>query len=516
MSVMKKDLDKIKKLYGEDFARNFCRQYFSHVLEREDFSFTAFLTSIIAPSRFFYEDLLKSGRVEKFRDALFGMLSQEQTEEVDIQETPEELMKKVGYTLYKCITNDDILKFKKYYAKGEEICTFKDEQRVNTHIVFWAVKDNAESIKRSEKPEREDEYGTSVISIQFTRGIQSTLSIKNRYNHTVEYPDATFSNNLEEIHPGLTASFKKYYGIQLVNGGQAFDLPGYVVDNNGIYHKYNYAIENIYYCVDNKVVTNGECVQYDPTRYIFADYYLIDRKEKTVHLLPGSRIWDTFVYQFENIKKIDVTIDGENKNVLIYQEGKESIEIVLNKYGKILKFTNNNVESLGSGFMQYSSEIEEITLNNVKEIGDYCLMDNTTLKKFDADSIEKIGNRALASNQQLTSLSWKKIREIGDFFLTSNRILDTLDFPKLTSVGAEFMYNNNSLKKLSFPKLRNIQPGFLKCNNCAESFYSPVLDPDKYLEVLTEHLKGLKKDNLFAKLMHKMPKVKKIDVWDLL
>ena len=195
-------------------------------------SFADLIFLMLLKERIFYEDLVAKNRVEQFKNALYGILNFEKTESYDIQETPEELMKKAGYTLYKCETNEDILKFKKYYAKGEELCTFNDSQRINNYTVFWAVKDDVDRIKRENfsQPRRQDEYGTSVISIQFSKGLESTLSIKNRYNHTVEYCDSTFSNDLENIQAGLTDSFKKFYGIQLVNGGQKFELPGYVVD----------------------------------------------------------------------------------------------------------------------------------------------------------------------------------------------------------------------------------------------------------------------------------------------
>ncbi len=514
---MKKDLDRIKKLYGEEFAKKFCRPYFSHILEREDFSFADFLVSKISPSKFFYEDLLRSGKIEKFKNALFGMLNSEKLHVADIEETPEELMKQAGYTLYKCNTNDDILKFKKYYAKGEEICTFNDDKRLSTHIVFWGVKDNADEIRREnfKNPRRQDEYGTSVISIQFTRGLESTLSIKNRYNHTVEHCDATFSNDLENIQAGLTDSFNKYYGIQLVNGGQAFDLPGYVVDNNGIYHKYNYEIENIYYCADNTIIKNGKSKHYDPTRYIIADYYIIDRKDKIIELFQGSGITDSFINQFGVIQKIDVTINNDNKTIMIYTDDEEPIELTINKYGQIIKFVNNNVEKLSDGFMQYSKSIQELTLDNVKEIGNQCLMDNTTLRKFNARKLIKIGHMALSSNISLKELSLNATVEIGNQFLISNEILENFECCKLKKVGSEFMSGNKQLLELSFPRIEKIGQGFMDSNDCATKFYAPLLDIDKYGMFLNIHLKELKKNNLFAKIMQKIPKIKKPDIWDL-
>ena len=143
--------------------------------------------------------------------------------------------------------------------KGEELCTFNGG-RLNSCYVFFAVKKNVNEIKREnfKNPFRQDEYGTSVISIQFSKDDTYTLSIKNRYNHTVNNPDATFSNDLDNIIPGLTKSFENYYGHQINSSKQVFELDGYVRANDGKFYKYNYEVDNIYYCPDNIIIDNFE------------------------------------------------------------------------------------------------------------------------------------------------------------------------------------------------------------------------------------------------------------------
>ena len=157
--------------------------------------------------------------------------------------TPEELLKEAGYTLYKCETEDEIQSFRKYYHDTEELCTFR-EKRLEDSYVFFAVKDNADEIKRENfsNPIRDDEYGTSVISIQFTKDEYHILSIKNRYNHRVRNPDATFSNNLDNIIGGLTKSFDVHYGLKQRIIKRDFDIPGYVIGKDNKYYKYNYLI----------------------------------------------------------------------------------------------------------------------------------------------------------------------------------------------------------------------------------------------------------------------------------
>ena len=156
-------------------------------------------------------------------------------------------------------------------------------------MFFFAVKTNVDEIKRENfpNPERQDEYGTSVISIQFTKDENCTLSIKNRYNHTVPNPDATFSNNLDNIIFGLTYNFEKYYGFKqkYIND---FELKGYVRANDGKYYKYNYEINNIYYCPNNIIIDNFEVKRLPKEKYLLFDYFILDLQNKRLQLYDDS------------------------------------------------------------------------------------------------------------------------------------------------------------------------------------------------------------------------------------
>ena len=214
-------------------------------------------------------------------------------EEVIVEENPFELLKKAGYNLFECQTEEEIQSFKRYYEPNERICTFNGNRLSICHV-FFAVKENVDEIKRKDfsDPQRQDAYGTSVISIQFTKGDVNTLSIKNRYNHTVNQPDATFSNNLENIIPGLTYSFTKHYNLNInQNDSKDLELPGYVLANDGKFYKYNYEINNIYYCPDNIIIDRfGVKKDYqEKEKYILADYFLIDLVNKKVKIYTRKR-----------------------------------------------------------------------------------------------------------------------------------------------------------------------------------------------------------------------------------
>ena len=94
----------------------------------------------------------------------------------------------------------------------------------------------------------------------------------------VTNPDATFSNNLDNIIPGLTDSFEKEYGFDICNKEEEIYIPGYVMPSDGKLYKFNYEIYNIYYCPNNIIIDNGKIIKdySNKSRYIFIDYYIID------------------------------------------------------------------------------------------------------------------------------------------------------------------------------------------------------------------------------------------------
>ena len=188
------------------------------------------------------------------------------------------------------------------------MCTFLDPvARLENKYVFFAVKKNVLDIKREDFliPDRQDEYGTSVISIQFTRDKSNHLSIKNRYNELVNNPDSTFNNNLDNIVPGLTMSFYKTYDIKEVYfENSEFQMENYISVNEE-YFKYNYKLNDIYYCANNVIVDNGNVIRYDLEKYIIMDYFIIDLVNKKVDVYD-SKLRDSFSEVIGKIKNIEI------------------------------------------------------------------------------------------------------------------------------------------------------------------------------------------------------------------
>ncbi len=494
------DLKLIKKYYGENMM-HLCRELFPTILETPGLLFKL-IDDSFAHSKFLYDDIAEDYLQNDFKNFIYNLVETENQEKPFRKETPFELLKEAGYNLYECKKEKDIQSFKNYYAKGEKLCSFKGG-RLKSCYVFFAVKENVDEIKREnfKEPERQDEYGTSVISIQFSRGKTNTLSIKNRYNHTVRQCDATFSNNLENIIKGLTKSFERHYKLNInqnKNGSDEFEIPNYVLANDGKFYKYNYEINNIYYCPDNIIIDNFEVKKIEKEKYIVADYFIIDLVNKEIKLYD-DKIKDSFIEGLQYIDKIEVARDKENggKNINITFKNDEKAFIKLDKYNRLLGYINNNIKAVGWGFLKENRSLKFIEMNNLFYADDAFLRDNwdieylcfpnllrtgtnflylnTTIKKADFPNLTKVGGRFMSNCKLLNEINAPKLREVGNEFLSKNDMLIVADFPELVIVKDGFLFNNQLLEILNFPKVRQFGNECLMKNGRIRELYLPEL-----------------------------------------
>ena len=509
------DLKLIKKKYGEEMM-HLCRKLFPTILEEEG-KLISILDSTFGHPKYLYDDIKND--TKKFKDFIYYIYGST-TEKKVIDKTPFELLDEAGYTLYECKCESDISEFKKYYRKDEELCTFNDD-RLKTNYVFFALKKNVDEIKRENfnDPKREDEYGTSVISIQFTRGRVNTLSIKNRYNHTVINPDCTFNNDLEKIIPGLTYSFEKYYNLN-INQNYPVELStNYVRANDGKYYKYNMEIGNIYYCPENTIIRNGEVIKkfMDKEKYIVMDYFILNLQNKEENninpksvSLYSKIIKDSFVDDLKDLKKINITKVNKNEKIIeLIKNNDDIVYIKLNKFNNIVSYKNLGLNIIKDNFLKYNSKLESIIIDNVTKIGDNFLSSNRIIKNIDVKNVLKIGDNFLDHCSSLRSINLESVKEIdndflkmseyleyinapnlisvkdnflqlnwkmktlvlpslisaGDSFLAFNTNLELLSIPNLESTGVHFLYSNQNVKSINFNKLKELKAGFFKSNS---------------------------------------------------
>ena len=472
----------IRKKYGENMW-HLCRKLFPTILEVPG-KLSSTMLNLFQPSRSLYHDITKFGLENQFKNIITYMCWDKSLDHVKTGKSPEELLRSVGYTLYTCDTHSDVLKFTKYYKKEERLCSFKDPDRTKNNYVFFAVRDDAEELRREDftSPERQDKYGTSVISIQFSRDFYNTLSIKNRYNHTVQNPDATFDNDLEQIVPGLTESFAEFYGIREVYSSARLAIPGYVSDINGRFYKVNCTDNDYYYCPDNimiDIASRTLDMRYsDKNRYLFMDGFVLDLKnKKIVHYLNQNdrrNSQKAFVKMIGKIEDIKITNEDGYKKVVITNSKKKEVTIKLDENGCIIGYINNNVRYLPNGFMNYSNSLKEVQLDRCSFIGDECFYGSQSLEEIVLPNVTSIGFGFCYENQSMTRCIIPKCRFIGDDFLSCNYCLKETDFNNVMFVGYGFLRDNTGLRELEMNSLIRTGDEFL-FNHQLEVLKTPKL-----------------------------------------
>lgn len=453
------DLKLIKKHYGEKMM-HLCRELFPTILETEGKLFSI-ISEHFAHSRFLYEDIINNHMEVEFKDYIFSFIDVSKKEDQkELIQTPKELLDEAGYELFECHNEEEIQAFKKYYAKDEELCTFRGG-RLERCYVFFAVKKDVNKIRREDftSPKRQDEYGTSVISIQFTKDSSNTLSIKNRYNHTVNNPDATFSNDLDNIIPGLTESFNEHYHLHANRGIKGFELPWYVRAKDGKYYRFNDEKDNRYYCPNNIIIDNFEVHEYNKSQYLVMDMFVLDLTKKKFFSNVRERYYeiDSSTRAFmKSIGTIDsIRIENEkntgNKDVII----NDDIIIGINNKNQIIKYINNKVDEIENGFLAENRTLEYLELNRVEKIGNFFLYHNMMLKELKLPTVVRIGRRALYSDESLERIYLPKVRQIDHEFARNTPDLTSAYLPLLEYIGEESFYHTG-LEMIDLPSVKYI------------------------------------------------------------
>ena len=503
--MMEDELKQIKKLYGEEMM-HLCRDLFPSILENKGL-LLSLLQSTFASTHSLANDIKENDLYEEFKSLIYSFIDVEENNKVITNKTPFELMNEAGYKLYECKSELDIQRFKKYYSPDEVLCTINNGGRLNRCHVFFAVKHNVDEIKRENfpNPKRQDEYGTSVISIQFSKDHHNTLSIKNRYNHTVNNPDSTFSNNLENIIPGLTDSFEKYYGYNInqnARSSSAFltEELDYIKGSDGKFYRYNSEINGAYYCENNIIIKDGNVItkyRDNPERYILIDDYILDLANKNITKYDDNGKEDSFIKSINdvgNIKKIEVNKNDKNRTVTIEYDNNRQVTIELNKQNEMIEYENKHITEIGDSFLFDNKSLCEISLPNVRKIGNEFMFKNENINYISLPNVQTIGNDFMYGNEKLKELSLPNVKTVGYDFMFINEKLEKLSLPNVQKIGNDFMfYNygiedltlpnvqkigarfmyNSEIKKLSLPNVHTIEGEFMSCNDKLTNIYIP-------------------------------------------
>lgn len=353
--------------------------------------------------------------------------------------TQEEIIddfKKVGYDTVIFDDEKRIAECEKYYAPGERICTYNNlSGRMSQYHMLVAIKKDVDKIQRSKTPQREDEYGTSILNIQIAKN-GSHMSIKNRYNHTVSECDNTLNNNLDLLIPGLQAKVLGYYKIACLNKNKNYYRD--IVNVNGVYLKYDTEVENVYF--GNFVLDNINGVRFaDNGRYyVNTDYNnlcVLDFHNKKVIKLFNERnqiskgtlltraMKENLLHSGnkEKIDKLNIVFDNALKELL--QCRKKALQYIACCYGydfqkpfKVTgllgKFTANSIKKItgsdnGILLVCKGAEVRCVKLNAGKFDTDvespretYDCLINYYYRKYDFESDRKSGKLGVFIIQQ--------------------------------------------------------------------------------------------------------------------
>lgn len=374
---------------------------------------------------------------------------------VQSDQDPITLLKSAQYDAFVVNTLEQQNSIKKYFRKGEELCTFNDPDRYKRYYIIHAVKENADEIQPSDNPQREDEYGTSVISIQIAKD-GDFISIKNRYNHTLkkQNSDATFNNNPDNIVPGLTDSLKKYFHKDFTISTD-IELPDDYIRIGDQLVYYNYEIGDIYYGSDY-YVKYGYIVKLNTDHQIMMDHIILDTQSKQIKILSynlGTPDAESPVFaEAFNGKNISIEIDKNDKTKKIISSPDGNRVVVKN--GVITELTLPNTKDIGDYFLYWNEELKVANFSKLEKLGDDFLLCNKKLKVLNSPNLEKVGNDCLCDNEALESLDLPNLKTMGKGFLYKNNSLISLNAPKVTFGSYDFLANNKVLQILNMRDFR--------------------------------------------------------------
>ena len=276
--------NKIKKQNGERFSKAI-RGYHNGIFEIPN------LLSIVKHAGHGRED------AEAVIPYLMTLLTRRDEKEEKVED-PFELLKRAGYEAYHADTLDKQNSIRKYFASGEELCTFNDSTRFKNYYIVNCVHKDVDSVTREDfrgNEKRQDAYGTSVISIQMSKN-GGFISIKNRYNHVVPNCDNTFQSNPDNIIEGLSKALQEHFNV-------AFEATHNLPDNYVLAGeqavKVNMEVDGVN-IGDHCYVHNGSLVEMIEHEYLF-DYFVFSAKTKTMRMIEGVSVEDSFPEDFNRV-----------------------------------------------------------------------------------------------------------------------------------------------------------------------------------------------------------------------
>ncbi len=463
--MLKSVYEQIKKQNGETFAKTI-RAFDEGIFEIPD---------IVARLKYAGRD------AEPIKEILSSLRLRHQL--ADSNQTPYELLKKAGYNAFYADTYKKQNSIAPYFLEREKLCTFRDKNRYKEYYIIHCIKEGAEKLKRTDfiHPEREDEYGTSVISIQIAkRG--GFIKILNRYNHTVSCPDNTFNSNPDNIIDGLTLALQKEFNVEFSVHQK---MPPHFIfwDNKLI--KYNFELDNSYFG-DGFVASHGHICDFNKDNFLLIDHFLLDFKTKKVRdLVIGPVDMDSFFDSYEcqddsfaqvlqkelEGKTLQVKKISKNEKALLA----DGVQILRTKESQLTHLYLPTTEVLPKRFLNRNETLETFFAPNLRYMGDHSFERNREIKYLYLPRLQNIGDYFLMYNNKLKYLNIPMVKEIGVMSMREVP-LERMIAPCLTHIASDVFIRAREMAIFSAPNLIKINRGVLDANDMLKRFYAPKWD----------------------------------------
>ncbi len=409
-------------------------------------------------------------------------------EEHGVYQDPKDLAELAGYDYYHVTSQDEVLKFRKYYAKGEELCTFRDELRTDMYHVIWLVKKDYDKIGRGASPNRDDPYGTSVMSIQMLKS-GGFISIKNRYNHTVKNPDNTLNSNPDNIIEGLSQALKHKYNVDFSSLRVA--LPENYVMMNGKVVKYRHEHNNVY-LGDNFYAKNGQVFEVDKNKEIMIENFVLNvqtKEIKNVFNNDKDAFGEALANEIEG-RKLQI-IKNEKGNKCLLADGVEILEIKGNQVAS-LNFVKTT--EVGDYFLVHAKSLTNASMPNLRKMGNHCLRFASSLEHIYMPNLIEMGNNCFEVVGRLPCVSMEMLIKMGKFcFYRANSIIN-VSMPNLKEMKNFCFKYTNSLVNVAMQRLEKTgRECFYKSKALARALIPK--------EIITKYMKEFIKKNSYPKVV---------------
>ena len=418
-------------------------------------------------------------------------------EETGVYQDPLTLLDQAGYDAYYVTNLEEQNRIEGYYASardlkrmgikppgphGEKLCTFREPDRFQKYYIIHAVKKDADRFKREAFrgiETREDDYGTSVISIQISKA-GGLISIKNRYNHTVENCDNTFDSNPDKIIPGLSNSLRHHFNVDF--SSKESKLPNGYTSIDGKIVRYNFERDDIYFGSDF-YVKDGQIHHLKPHE-IMLDTHIFDLRTKKL-IYPTDRFFrneeDTTFKKvlLGEIKghKVIFKKDKNGQHLFIRKEGEKDpakdVEILTVKDGRITALNLPTTEKIGDDFMK-KTYLRSFNAPHVKKMGNNCLKLAGSLRTVNLPNLTTMGNSCIYVTD-LETIDLPNLKKIGDCCFNQPIPLKTLNLPALREMGKYCFQEVKSLTSLNLPALEQMRESCFAHSYQLESINIPNL-----------------------------------------